>query len=100
MHGDDDDDVVGTSVVANWQQGNSNQIAFSRKGSSFIAFNRGTSTWNTQSLQTGLPSGTYCNIITSDDKAVCSTVSVNSQGLTSLSVPPLSAVAFHINCKK
>jgi alpha-amylase len=96
MHGDD---CIGTSVVANWQQGNNNQIAFSRKGSSFIALNRGSSTWNAQSLQTGLPSGIYCNIIASDDKAACSTVSVNSQGLTNVSVPPLSAVAFHINCK-
>ena len=91
--------TAGTSAVANWQQGNANQVAFSRNNA-FIAFNRGSSTWNTQTLTTGLPAGTYCNIIKDDNPSTCETVTVDGSGKVTLSVPPLSAVAFHTNCRK
>lgn len=72
--------VAGTSDIANWQEGTSNQIAFSRNGAAFIALNRGSSVWSSVTLQTGLPAGTYCNVIggsTADDVSTCSTVTVS-----------------------
>jgi alpha-amylase len=94
--------TAGTSDINNWQVGNNNQIAFGRgNGLAFIAMNRDGSTWFTQTLSTGMPAGTYCNVIQDDNKTSCSsTVTVNSAGQVTLQVPPLSAVAFHINAKK
>lgn len=89
--------------VENWQNGsNGNQIAFSRGGKAFIAFNRGSTAWTT-TLYTGLPEGTYCNIIgdvNNDNISTCPTVYVDNTGKTSISVPPLKAVAIHVNAKK
>lgn len=57
--------VKGTSVENFWDNG-SNQIAFSRGNKGFIAFNGqfnvNLNTW----LQTNLPAGTYCDVISGD----------------------------------
>jgi len=93
---------AGSAPVANWQQGNTNQIAFSRNGAAFIALNRGSSVWSA-TLKTGLPQGTYCNIIgdvNADNTASCPTVVVDSNGNAAVSVPALKAVAMHIGAKK
>lgn len=87
--------TAGTAEIANWQVGSDNQIAFSRGGAAFIAMNRGSSTWQAK-LKAGIPSGSnYCNII----KSGCETVSVDADGYVSVSVPPLSAVAIHVNAR-
>lgn len=94
--------AAGISAIDNWQSGNSNQIAFSRGGKAFIAMNRGSSEWSV-TLQTGLPSGTYCNIIgdvDADNVSTCLTVTVDSSGKASVRVPGLKAVALHVNAKK
>ncbi len=89
--------AVGTAAVENWQAGsNGNQIAFSRGGKGFIAFNRGSSQWQT-TLYTGLPAGNYCNVIVSDVTSSCQSVTVGSDGKTSITVPALKAVAIHVN---
>lgn len=86
--------TAGLSDVANWQQGDGNQIAFSRGGKAFIAMNRGSSSWSA-TLVSGLPAGTYCNII----KDGCEKVTVGSDGKVTVSVPAVSAVALHVNAK-
>jgi len=94
--------TAGTADIANWQEGNANQIAFSRNGKAFIALNRGSSSW-TVTLQTGLPQGTYCNIIGSindDNVATCPTVTVGADGRASVVVPALNAVAMHTGANK
>jgi alpha-amylase len=95
--------AAGSSPVENWQNGNNgNQIAFSRGGKAFIAFNRGTSVW-TATLYTGLPQGTYCNIIgdvNDDNVDTCPTVVVDSSGKATINVPAVKAVAIHVNAKK
>lgn len=94
--------AAGSNGVDNWATGNNNQIAFSRKDSAFIALNRDEgSQWSTGSLLTGLPAGTYCNVIVSDDVSSCTdTVTVDASGRASMTVPTLSAVAIHINARK
>lgn len=91
--------AAGTSDISLWQNGDANQIAFSRGGKAFIAMNRGSNTWDA-TLATGLPAGSYCNIIVSDNTANCPTVTVDSSGNAKVSVPSVSAVAIHINKKK
>ena len=96
--------AVNSASVSNWQEGSGgNQIAFSRGGAGFVAFNRaGSSSWSA-TLQTGLPAGQYCNVLASydaDKVGTCSTVTVNADGTASINVPSMSAVALHIKAKK
>lgn len=79
------------NMVLNWQQGNNNQIAFSRGNKAFIAMNRDSFTWTT-TLETGLAVGDYCNVV----KDGCEVVTVGSDGKATVSVSPLSAVAIHV----
>ncbi|XP_018355262.1 PREDICTED: alpha-amylase 1-like [Trachymyrmex septentrionalis] len=57
--------LVKGEKIQNWWSNGKNQIAFSRGAKGFVAFNvEGT---NLQKrLQTGLPEGTYCDIITGE----------------------------------
>ena len=48
--------------MSNWWSNGDNQIAFSRGNKGFLAINKASYTLN-KSLQTGLPSGSYCNVI-------------------------------------
>jgi len=95
--------AAGTADIANWQQGSNNQIAFSRGGRAFIALNRDSNNYWSVTLQTGLPAGSYCQIIgsdTADNVSTCSTITVGSSGQASFSVPPVSAQAIHVLAKK
>ncbi|KAJ2948965.1 hypothetical protein O0L34_g5903 [Tuta absoluta] len=48
--------------IANWWDNGNNQIAFSRGDKGFIAFNLESTDLN-RNLQTGLPDGEYCDVI-------------------------------------
>ena len=65
-----------------------------------MAINRDSHSAWSATLQTGLPAGTYCNVIVSDDVSSCATVSVGSDGKAQVTVPSMSAVAMHIHKKK
>ncbi|XP_030040942.1 alpha-amylase 4N isoform X2 [Manduca sexta] len=54
--------TVGDAQISNWWDNGYNQIAFSRGNRGFIAFNVQESILNV-SLQTGLPEGDYCDVI-------------------------------------
>jgi alpha-amylase len=58
-------EVKGTNV-RNWWDNQSNQIAFSRGNRGFIAFNGQFRVDLKVWLQTGLPAGIYCDIISGD----------------------------------
>lgn len=99
--------AAGTSDISNWVDGDTgNQIAFSRGNAAFLAMNRGSYDWNIDNIDTGLPEGTYCNVLNSgadaDDADKCSaTVFVDSSGKASnVNVPALGAVALHIAAAK
>lgn len=59
--------VSGTAVVDHWWDNKYQQIAFARKGKAFIAINNEDFPL-TQWLQTGLPAGRYCDVITGEVK--------------------------------
>ncbi|CAD7088909.1 unnamed protein product [Hermetia illucens] len=73
--------VRGTGLNDWWDNGN-NQIAFCRGGSGFVAFNLEPFDFN-QTLQTCLPTGTYCDVISGskvDGKCTGKTVEVGYNG--------------------
>ena len=85
--------------VTSFNAAGSDTIAFGRGANAWIALNRATYDWSAGSIATTLAAGTYCNVIVDADPASCPTVTIGADGAVSgsLSVPSLSAVAFHIN---
>lgn len=91
-------------AIENWTTGSVNQIAFSRGKVGFIALNNTTTAW-TKSFYTGLPAGTYCNVVRGGKNAAgsgCSAdaVTVDAKGYATLTVPAdggsaVPAVAFY-----
>jgi alpha-amylase len=79
--------------MTNVQTGTGNQLAFGRGNVGFVALNNDSATWNA-TLVTGLPGGTYCNIVhglLSSDCTSCGgdTVAVDGNGSVSVSIPGL-----------
>jgi len=94
--------TAGAAVENAWDNG-ANQLAFSRGHQGFVVFNREKSALTAQ-LQTGLPAGTYCDVLhgarsasAAGTAAHCSgpSVVVAEDGQAQLSVPPDSALAVH-----
>ena len=89
--------VQGTAM-ANWWDNGNNQIAFGRGAKGFVVINNET-TAMTQSLQTGLPAGTYCNILAGNELCSGSNITVDSAGKATFTVGAKQAAAIHINAK-
>ena len=75
---------------SNWVTGSANQIAFSRGNVGFVALNNSTSAW-TKTFYTGLPAGTYCNIVHGTRNAngtscASDTVTVDASGNAAITV--------------
>jgi alpha-amylase len=87
---------VGNAKRANWYTDDANVIAFSKGSKGWVAFNNGPA--DTQiHVQTGLPAGSYCDIIhDTNPGAACSisSVVVNSAGFATVNVGSKDAVAF------
>ncbi|KAG7210989.1 hypothetical protein KM043_016358 [Ampulex compressa] len=74
--------LVADEPLKNWWTNGNNQIAFSRGSKGFVAINIESEDLS-ETLQTGLPAGIYCDVITGEPKgASCSgkTVVVNIDG--------------------
>lgn len=91
--------------VANFATGTRNQIAFSRGDKGFVAINNDSAAWNA-TLATGLPPGTYCNVVNGQLNAAktgCSgdTVVVPANGLVTVRLGSVNgavvpALALHV----
>lgn len=93
--------VAGTDVNRWWDNG-SNAIAFSRGDRGFVAINRERDAV-TAVIPTGLPAGTYCDILTGGrDGAACAgrAVSVASDGVVRITLAPNSAVAIDAGTRR
>ena len=89
--------------VQNWYDNGDNFIAFSRGNKAFFALNQQGYTVN-ENVQTGLPSGTYCDVISGDPTGSGCTgtsVYVDGSGRANISIPPGedSMIALHIGAK-
>ncbi|XP_041063667.1 pancreatic alpha-amylase-like isoform X2 [Carcharodon carcharias] len=96
--------VVDGQPFANWWDNGSNQIAFGRGNRGFIAINNDN--WNMGvTLQTGLPAGTYCDVISGQkegDHCTGSQVNVGPDGRVSLQISNTAEdpmLAIHVDAK-
>lgn len=95
--------VKGTDIQ-NWWSNGDQQIAFCRGDKGFIAFTNGGDI--NQSLQTCLPAGTYCDIISGDLKNGSCTgksVTVGADGTANISLMASEddgVLAIHVNAKQ
>ena len=86
--------VAGTAI-ANWWDNGNNAIAFSRGNKGFVVINREATALN-QATATGLPAGTYCDLLTGGKNgAACAgtSVVVDATGNAQLAVPAMTAIA-------
>jgi len=96
--------IAGTEPLKNWWSGADYQIAFSRGSKAFIAFNLEGNAMNAH-LQTGLPQGTYCDVISGNlENGKCTGGSVHVGGDGSAQVNVCSncdnpMVAIHVGAK-
>ncbi|MFI6155761.1 carbohydrate-binding module family 20 domain-containing protein [Kitasatospora sp. NPDC051170] len=90
--------VAGTGVTNWWSNGN-NAIAFGRGGKGYVAINHETGAI-TQTFQTGLPAGTYCDVQHGDPQAGggCTgpTYQVGADGRFTATVGAGDAVALYV----
>lgn len=89
--------------TSNWWSNGNNQIAFSRGDKGFVAINRESGSLS-QKFQTGMAAGSYCDVISGDMSANASscsgsTVTVDAQGFTTITVNAMSAVAIHVGAR-
>lgn len=90
-------DVDGTAM-ANWWDNGNNQIAFGRGAKGFVVINNETGSM-TQTLQTGLPAGSYCNILAGSAPCSGSNITVNSDGTATFTVGAKQAAALDVKYK-
>jgi alpha-amylase len=89
--------VAGTGVT-NWWTDGTNAIAFGRGDKGFVAINREGSAIS-QTFQTSLPAGTYCDIQHGDPNAGCAggtSYTVDGNGRFTATVGAGDAVALHV----
>ena len=87
--------------TSNWWSNGNNQISFSRGSLGFVAINREGNNL-TRTFATGLPAGTYCDVIHGDfNNGSCSgpTVTVDGAGNATITVNSMEAVALHGGAK-
>uniref|UniRef100_A0A673KDS1 alpha-amylase n=1 Tax=Sinocyclocheilus rhinocerous TaxID=307959 RepID=A0A673KDS1_9TELE len=80
--------VVNGQPLSNWWDNGNNQIAFSRGSKGFIVINNDDWALNV-TLNTGLPKGTYCDVISGDKSGGSCTgkeVSVDADGRATFSI--------------
>lgn len=89
--------AVAGQPVQNWWSDGGNRIAFSRGERGFVAINRTGQSLST-TLQTGLPSGEYCNVVDSSPLQDCpgQRVQVQADGQATISLAPMSAIGLHV----
>ena len=99
------DFTADSPTVANWwsNPSDANQIAFGRGSAGFVVIDRSTKPLS-QTLQTGLAAGKYCDVVGGDlatGGAACTglTVTVSADGNARFDVPPMEAVAIHAGAK-
>jgi alpha-amylase len=89
------------SGVTNWWTNGGDQIAFGRGSTAYVAFNRSGGAL-TRTFQTGLPAGTYCDVMNGDAAGTsCSgpAYTVDGSGQVTATVPANGALALHTGAR-
>lgn len=81
--------------LQNWQTSGNDRIAFSRGNVGFVAINSNGGAWS-QTLTTGLPNGSYCDLLSGGKvNGQCAGTVINVQNnVASINVPARWAIAF------
>lgn|GEM_PF-3130772 len=93
--------VAAGAPATNWWTNGSDQIGFGRGAAANTAFNRGRTVLN-RTFQTGLPAGTYCDVMNGDLAGrTCSgpSYTVDASGQVGANVPTNGALALHIGAR-
>lgn len=97
--------VVKNATIGNWADNGQNQMAFCRGNVGFIAFNNELSLNFKSTLQTCVPQGTYCDIMSGEKmNGVCTgnQIAVDGNGKAEIVIPyerQVPIVAFHVESK-
>ena len=97
--------VAGFEPVANWWDNGDYEIAFSRGKKAFIAINMQNGQAMQRKLQTGLPAGAYCDLVSGelkDGKCTGATINVDGSGMVDVNIPAGAEdpfVAIHVEAK-
>lgn len=97
--------IVGSSKITNWFDNGQNQVAFCRGKLGFVAFNNELSLNFKRTLQTCLPAGFYCDVISGDlNNNECSgdKIEVGEDGKADIFIPyeyEVPAIVIHIASK-
>jgi alpha-amylase len=86
--------------ISNWWDNGASQIAFGRGDRGFVVINGENGGTLSQTLQTGLPANTYCDVINADyQNGICygPTINVAADGTASFSVGAKKASAIHVD---
>ncbi|KAH9169805.1 glycoside hydrolase [Lactarius sanguifluus] len=89
---------VGSAPLTGWVSPSSQRIAFSRGSLGFVVINNADSEWST-TFVTGLPAGSYCNVVDGTSGAVMCTGSaftINNDGSLVATVGARQAIAVHV----
>jgi alpha-amylase len=87
--------VVAGSDINHWWDNGANALAFTRGDKGFVAINRETAAVSA-AIPTGLPAGTYCDVITggrSGTACIGTSVTVDATGTVQLTLASNSAIA-------
>ena len=84
--------TVGTAARRYWRDDGGNVIGFARGQRGWVAMNNNP-TPRTVTWQTGLPRGTYCDVVTGGTRCSGTRVVVRSNGTTTVTVPGKGTVA-------
>jgi alpha-amylase len=93
--------VVGGADVNHWWDNGANAIAFSRGDKGFVVINHEGQPL-TATLSTGLPTGTYCDVLTGglgSSGCAGSALSVTAGGTVQINLPANSAIAVDVASK-
>lgn len=86
-------------VVENWWSNGNDEIAFSRGDLGFFALNREEASGLTETLETGMVAGRYCDVTTGELRDGACTgriVEVGPDGRAEIVLDPLDALAIHV----
>lgn len=99
------DFTAGSETVTDWwsNPADGNQIAFGRGTAGFVVLNRSTRPLS-QTLQTGMAPGTYCDVVNGDlaaSRTSCTglTITVGADGSAHFEVPALGVLAIHVGAR-
>lgn len=90
--------AAGAAPVSHWWSDGDNAIAFAREGRGYVVLNR-ENTAVTRTFDTGLPAGTYCDVIRGEvrgNRCTGPTVTVTKTGQLTTTVPGLSTLAIDV----